>query len=511
MVRGRLSSVIFSVALLVVTSALLSTLYWAAATIFVRPLDIVEGEVLFEADRIRSNLALYTDPAVGAYDYGPVPARYLVLYPPVWPFFLSFLPKAWAAHAARLLVFALWYGLLGWIVLRAPRQHRRAAALAAMFVAGVWVLALFALVARPDALAVLCSGLALERVSRRLSTGVKVSLDAVSGGLFALAPWLKPNVVGAAPGAFFAVAFLAWLGARRASAVGAKSPLASAWGAVAPGIAGVALVSTCIAVTLTIVSGQAWITHLLASTGQPPSASLWFEQLGSRLPFFGLPLASAMFVGMRARKDPGAFVALLGLVSATAWCLLALAKIGSLSVYFLEPCVAGVIVFARAPIPASWREPRARFPLSVVALVQALWTGVGSMRSAFEHVPSDREQAAVIATARQTCGAPAGSIVLAEEPGVEFMMNGRIVQTPFQSTFLALRGKFPLHVWLSDVMHPEVACLVMQGDLLERPLSEVHIEHDRFGVELRRALVERFALVETRAGYYVYKVRPPED
>jgi hypothetical protein len=91
------------------------------------------------------------------------------------------------------------------------------------------------------------------------------------------------------------------------------------------------------------------------------------------------------------------------------------------------------------------------------------------------------------------------------------MMNGRIVATPFQSTHLARRGRFPLDAWLADVAHPSVACLVMQDGLLERPLDRVSVEHDRFGPDLRRALAARFHLVTLRGGYRIYRASDKDE
>ena len=74
-------------------------------------------------------------------------------------------------------------------------------------------------------------------------------------------------------------------------------------------------------------------------------------------------------------------------------------------------------------------------------------------------------------------------------------------------THLARPGQYPLALWKADITAPEIRCLVMESDLLERPLSQVNEADDRFGVELREALKQRFELVGEDSGLWVYKAR----
>lgn len=497
---ARLPRLVFLAALGVVVTALAATLVWAGTTAFVRPLDGVEGEVLFEADRLRDGLGLYTDVAVGAKDYGPVPARYLVLYPPVWPFVLSLGPARLAFETARGLGLLAWFGLLAYVVARAPRARRRACALGAAFAGGIWLLAFYGTSGRPDGVAVLASGLALERVTRR-SAGRSAAIDGLGGALFGLAAWLKPNVVGLAPGVFVGAALAAFFATQGSWTDRVRRVVR----AVLPGVGGIVVVSALIAGVLTSRTGSVWVEHLLASTGQPPDLRHWIDQLITRGPFVGLPLGFCVFVGGRAaRHDAGAAMATGALVGSIAWCILCLSKIGSASNYLLEPCVAAVIVLARADVPKLRVHPLA---LAVVTLVQALWTGLASWNSAREHITLDRQRAATLANVRASCGASPADLVLADEPGLELMMNGRIVQTPFQATHLSRRGRWPVEAWIADVSHPSASCLVMQDDLLERPLDAVDVVHDRFSPELRRVLRDRFELAYERTGYRVYRRR----
>jgi hypothetical protein len=72
--------------------ALALVLVWAVADVRARPPMGGEGEALFEAARMRAHLPLYTDPIEGAWEQGAPPARYYVLYPPLWSWALSLLP-----------------------------------------------------------------------------------------------------------------------------------------------------------------------------------------------------------------------------------------------------------------------------------------------------------------------------------------------------------------------------------------------------------------------------------
>lgn len=466
--------ILFGIAAIVVGASLLATLAWVVLTLGVRPIDGVEGDVLFEADRIRAGLPLYVDPRVGAHEYGEPPARYLVLYPPLWSAFLAMFPSV---VFARIVATFAWLGALAWIVVRAPKERRVAAAAFSALCVSIWVLALYGASGRPDSIAVLLSAVALERSGRRGDA------DVVAGALFALAAFVKPNVIGAAPGAIV-VAFLATRHLR--------------------GFASAVVTSVVVAGGLHLASGGKFVGHLLASTGQPPDASLFVEQLVHRVPFFVLPIGFAFVVGFVSRKDVGARIALGALVTSSVWSLVCLAKIGSATNYFLEPLACAVVVLARADLPSF---ARAGLALPIACIAQALWTGIASVKSATKEIGLSFQRADAIAKTRATCGAGEKDVILADEPGLERMLNARIVATPFQTTHLARRGLFDEKVWIADVTRPEVTCLYMQDDLLERPLDRVSVAHDRFGPELRRVLAARFEIVAHDEGYRIYRLR----
>jgi hypothetical protein len=480
-VKDRLTRLLLVAAAVVVGASALATFAWIVATVGVRPLDGVEGEVLFESDRIRAHLPLYVDPAIGAREYGAVPARYYVLYPPVWSWLLSFVPRSTslgidgAALIGRLVATFCFLLPFASIARRALREGRRDVLVAAASGGGMWTLALFGASARPDAAAIACSGIALVRAARRKE------LDVLCGVLLALAAWLKPNVVGIAPGAFLGCAI----------ALGPRSILRPLAGALGAGSA--------IGVILTAAASRAWLDHLLLSTGQAPSLSLWIEQMAARGPFFVLPFIAALVLGWRNRRDAGAAIATAALATSTGWAFLSIAKIGSASNYFIEPTVAAVVVLASVP------APRPTFAVAAFVLAQVSWNGVATIRSATERIGADRARGAMLAESRSRCGASEKDLVIADEPGIERMLDGRIVQTPFQSTHLSARGAFPLDAWRADLAAREVRCLLMQNDLLERATRSR--EHDRFPPQIVEMLRASFEPVEERAGYRLYRRR----
>ena len=78
---------------------------------------------------------------------------------------------------------------------------------------------------------------------------------------------------------------------------------------------------------------------------------------------------------------------------------------------------------------------------SVAALVQSVWVGVAGVRSSLEVLTNAPLRAAVLAAARTTCGASAGDVVLADEPGLEVMLDGRAVQMPSVMTERVRAGR----------------------------------------------------------------------
>jgi hypothetical protein len=456
------------------------TLVGAAINLRLRPLDGVEGDLIFEASRIRAGLALYTDPRIGALDYGPIPARYYVLYPPLWAAFLALFSPAWVTLVGRLVSALAYWGLLGALALSARPARRPSALLAALFVAGVYALAEFAGSARPDAVAVVIAGFALARSVR------KGRLDAVAGALFALAAWTKPNVLGMGVGAALACLVVAPRAAARCAA-----------GALA--------VSAVVVAGLERASSGRWLEHVVAGTGQPLRFHLFVHHLEARGQFFLAFLVLAGFWAWTARREPGAALALGALAASTAWACVTFAKVGSAANYWMEPCVAAVVVFSRVDPPTLSRDVR-RF-LTVAVPLQALWMGVGSVRATFESIDANRAHTRLLEHARALCGIDANQLVVGDEPGIEVTLDGRLVAHAFPLTHQALLGRYPLAPWIADLGREEIACVVTAHDRIERPPYEVDEDYDYFALPVRSALAARFAPAEESAGWAVYAAR----
>jgi hypothetical protein len=479
-VADRAARAGFAAAAGVVALSFAVTLVYLAATFHSRILECTEGALQFNAARLRDGLPLWVDPARGAWDYGPVPARFYAAYTGVWAFVLSLFPAGEGVAPARALSLLAWYGLLAWIAATSPPARRRAAVLAALFVGGTYSLALFGSEGRPDSAAILCSGVALTRSVRRDRVGF------VDAALFATGAFIKPNVLGLASGALLAEVVL-----RRARS----------W----PAIAGGAAASAVFAGVLQWASGGRWLSHLVAGNQAPLNLGLWLSQSVSALQFFGVPLVFAGYCALQSRRSPGGLRALASVVSSATWTLLTIAKPGAARNYWMEPAIAGVVVFSHLPLPPF--GPRGRVPMAVVALVQALWTGVGSIRSSIEAIVRSPAERAVVENARVAVGAHPGEVILGDQPGIEMMLNGRLVQTPVYMAVLGRAGKYPVDLWIEDISRPEVVGLVSGDDLLERPLDAEDVTTDTFLPSVRVALKRRFVLVEKAAGIYVYGLR----
>jgi hypothetical protein len=469
----------FRLAEAVVGASFVAVLVYVVTTFHSRILWGTEGALLFDASRFRAHLPLWVEPAQGAWDYGPVPARFYAAYTGVWAYVLSLFPESWEEIPARGLSLLGWYGLIAWIAASAPPSRRRATVVASLFVAGTYSLALFAREGRPDGPAVFFSGLALARAVRHGRVGI------VESALFAAAAFIKPNEVGLSSGALAAEVLLH----RRA-----------AW----PAVAGGAVVSATMILLLGLASGGQWLHHLTASIYAPPNLALWLDQAPSALQFFGVPLTVAGYCAWRGRREPGAWYAIAALVSSVAWALFTISKPGAARNYWMEPGIAAIVVFSCVPVPEV--PARRRLPAATLAVVQAFWMAVGSVRSSIEAIVQAPAERAVVDRARSTVGARPGEVVLGDNAGVEWMLNHRLVQTPIYMTVLGRAHRYPVDLWVQDASRPEVVGLVSTDDLLERPIEQEDV-NDSFLPELRRVFMRRFVLVERRAGIFVYGLR----
>jgi len=453
---------------LAVAASAAAAVAFALGLMRVRPLIYGEAEVLHEASRIREGLRLYTDPLAGAFDYGPVPTRCFVVYPPLWSWMLSHVPAGAAATFARAACSLSWFGALAWVAARARPGCRRAAWLAAGTAGGIYVIAIFATAGRPDSIAIALAAVALARAARR------GEVDAWTGALLALAAWVKPNVLGIGAGlALFALA---------------REPR-RVWRFAL----GAAAVSAPIAAVLHAVSRGAWWQHLVESTGQPLLFDTWWANVGPRAMFIA-PAAATSWLAWRGRGDPGVRAASSAWAASLVWSLVSLAKAGASSNYWMEPAVAAVVVAANAPVPAlsaSWRT--AGWWAIAGAAVWLAIPNVGGVLEAFQREPP---RAALLARARADCGARPGEVVVADTPGDEMTLNGRVIAPGFQTLFLVIDGRMPERTWADDMRRPQVVCAVEREGRVFHILPEVAAAFDVRFVEIER--VEDWRLYSLR-------------
>jgi hypothetical protein len=461
-------------------AALCAGLLYAFGTAFGRPIETVEGEIVFEAQRVREHLALYVDPIVGAHDYGAVPSRYYVLYTPLWPCILALVPAGAAVAAARLMSAVAWYGLLGFAALGAPTERRSAALAAAAWAGGTFMIVRHCASSTADTVAVVVAGAALLRALRIGRA------DGLVGALFALAAWTKPNVIGLGAGVILHEVFVG-----RARAI---KPIA----------AGLA-VSGVIAIWTSRMSHGAWIDHLFRSTVQPASLARAAREIVPRLPFLGFPHAFAVYGAARARASPTGRLLLWALASSLAWTAIEMGKVGSSTAYWLEPTLAAVVTMAHIPIPRVplWGAAGARGAIALAAIATLIW----NMTASFQASRAALERRNAIARARAECGARSADLVLADQPGLEMALDGRVLETPYQFTHLARKGLYPIDLWKSDIAAPQIRCLVTETDLRDPAPAAADLENERFGPEIRPALLARFELVTSDGGLWIYRAR----
>jgi hypothetical protein len=455
--------------------ATLATVGSLLLTIRTRVLDYAEGEVLFDASRIRDGLPLYVDLRTGALDYGPVPSRHFVVYVPTFAWALSFLPARLAAPLGRLASGAAWAGALAFIVGRARRECRRVALVGAVFLLGAYTLTSYATLARPDGVAVAIAGVAMAESVRRGGVGFW------RGAALALAAWTKPNVLGSLAGAMGAE-----LAVHRRRALWA--------------VLGLSAVTIPVVVLLEHVSRGAWMAHLIGSTKAPLLWSLLRGAMISRLPFFGAPVALAWVASWRGVRlcRTGSWHALAGSVTAFAWGLATQAKVGCASNYWMEPTLVALAALAHMPQPALARGRR--IASAALGLLQVLWVDLASWNSARENYVEARDQSALLMRVRESCS----GLVLADSPGLEMELDGRLLTSPLQLRYLVKSGGLPAERWVEVVRQRQVVCALTYSPI-DGPLPAG--EREATVPEVVQALSSKFVLIEHAAGLWFYKAR----
>jgi hypothetical protein len=475
----------------------------------------VEGQLLYEASRIRRGLPLYVDPLAGAFDDGPLPIRKYVLYTPVWPLLTSAVPTAYALVAWRTVAAIAWFlgilALAAWpaappgagpaprsdpwadpstdpstdTTIRAP-AFRPAALLAALSCGGFFLLARSGFEAKPDTVPALLSACALARTLRHKR------LDPLSAALFAVAALTKPNMVGVASGVFLCDAV-----ARRTRS--------------AASVAVAAIVAGGGASLFAWSSHGAWLVHLHASAMMPISPYRWVGYLRDYAALLGLPHAVVAALAWRAsRRARTVPYGPAGLTTSIAWACFAMGKHGSGTAYWLEPTMAMVAVLAYGdPISLG---ARGQALAALLAPIAPLVLGAMSAPFFWREWNAARRDAAHVEDVRAACGVGPGEAAAASDTGLEMALTGRVTWAPWATTFLVRSGAFPLSVLEADYARPALACFVDRGcdTVTPEPVPfDPGSEHSIFRFELRDTILRNFQLATRVDGECVFRRRTP--
>jgi hypothetical protein len=449
-----------------------------------RPYGAVEAELVFQASRIQKGFPLYVDPAVGAWEQGPPPSRYYVLYTPLWPWLLAHIsPGSLEATrtAGRLVNAVLLLAALVAVVRASKPANRLTVVTGAALALGFEMLVREATLADADMPAVLLSTLGLIRMNARRG------LDAVSAPLLAMTPLVKPSVLGGAVGAVLAHVIVN----RRAGTRRLLLPLAA--GAIVGG-AFVALYH--------VWSDGAWLRHIARATGQTISVERWFREFGARAFFLGVPHSLVCLAALRAGSS---LLATLPLVSSIAWATFAMAKHGSGTHYWLEPTMAALIALGTMPPLTSWSTPPLRWAGFAFVTAAAAVSLIGFARSPARYEAA-RERVAYV---RAACPLRPGEVVVAGSADLELEVNRRVLVPAWQSAYLIRTGRFPLDAWREDLARPQVRCLVHERDYLDPPPERIEgiTEVSPFRKELRDVVEKTFTLDSEFDGLLVFHRR----
>jgi hypothetical protein len=464
-------------------------LAYALATVSSRPYESVEGELAFEASRLRAHLPLYVDPRIGAFDYGPVPARYFAHYTPVGSAALSLVPATAAKVVARVASLSAWLATLALGVLGARPSHEprtatsggaRASLLFALFAAGCFFLVRGFVSGTADTLATLLATAALLRIVRH---------DALSPGdalLLGLAPLVKPNVLGV----FLGVCVVEGVRIkRRERPLGASSrALAVAVTTVAMGV-----------LVFEASSHGAWLEHLYWSAAPELRLGRWVEQFGARMVLLGVPhLAIGVIAYKRGTWSPYAVGAL---VASVAWAGFSMAKSGSATNYWLEPTAAALVTVATTRGAAFERDG---------ARVCAAVGGLSAFLSAFPLIRmwSDASAAArALPEVSRVCALAPGEMLGSPDAGIEVELTGRLWIPSFVMTHALRHGRFSTSSWRRDIALPALKCVVTRGEYFEvDPPNDPEERRDRLAdvVELKDAYDASFVRAADADPFRVY-------
>jgi hypothetical protein len=474
------------VGLLALASALATIAYVAHAFLFSSQ-SPVAAEIGFEALRVARRLPLYVDPWKGAWEDGAPPSRYYVLYTPVFPWIVgkasalvSSTPSlATVRSVGRTIAVLSWIAAQSVPVALAPRDRRRATAIATMIGAGIYFVARHAASMSPDTLATALVVIGVARAAR------KDAFDPLSAALVVAAPFVKPSCIGGIAGAAFVHLALRRPGWIRALAVAAATAL------------GLAALSH-------LASDGQWLANITRSTGQPLTLARWAQELGSRVMVLGLPHAFVAWLAWRRRAT---WIVVGPLLGSVCWATFAMAKHGSGAHYWLEPTALAVIAISRLPA-APPGERVARLLPWAAALFAVLVVAV-SWPQYLREPARYRRRAEAVAAIDQHCVRGEGQFVVSSDLDLELALNGRISVPSWQTGFLARTGRFPADAWREDLARPEVRWVAVALDPRLPPgtSNDERVELSPFYDVLEPTLLEHFAFDANVGGFFVFKRR----
>ncbi len=456
------------------------------------PDDPVAAEISFEALRVAHGWPLYVAPEIGAWEMGAPPARYFVLYTPVFSWLIGkltalfFVPSLAKVHlVGRALAFLSWVVIQVVPVITSPLSARRNTTFATVLAVSLFFLSRNSYSMSPDTFASMfvCLG-----VVRAVRVG---HVDSFAAALVAMGPFVKPSCLGAAVG----VAIVLLL---------RRHP--GWWRAVLSGL-GVVLV---LAAFSHIVSRGLWITHIISSTGQPLGWVRWTEQFGSRSVFLGIPHGLVAYLAWRRRV---AWEVLGPLVSSVLWCCLMMSKHGSGTHYWIEPSALAIVAVASMPLQRTptlkWRR-HANWFAHLASLFLVL---LCSARYWAHSIPEFSARRSRIELLKNHCNLGPGQFFVSSDASLELELNGRLSVPSWQSAFLVRKGTFPLEAWKSDLLRPEVQWLGLGGDIfapranLDQRSNDESVEEDPYREWMTELIRNNYIYDANVGGVFVFKRR----
>jgi hypothetical protein len=406
----------------------------------VNPLaEYAESCVVHAADRLGSGLPLYVDPKVGT--NAPYPSRYYVPYSPVtvaWTVLFPAGHRLVLARFANSLAFVVTSAILLW---DAKKQSAKVFWPVLLFPLTSYCFCQWAGNGKPDWIACLAVVLGFRRVLRKGEADSWVVL------LFLFGFWMKPSFLGLAAGTL--AMDVLW---RR------KAALRVVLTAFTLGLGSFG--------ALYWLSGGALRTHMQAAMAFYFQFDTFVENMLHYTQFFGGTIVATLCFRRWDRFLAGVFASLF-------LSLVAFGKLGASHNYWIEPIFAALIWLAspRQPLQISqqattckaaepWRY-RSRVWIGVIACMLSLVCSSTATFPAVRDLYARKDEGArAIAFAKQKCDLGPNDVAIAGEPGVEYVLNDRILS--HQLEFVLQQGKatFPTELFLEDAKRKELRCVV---------------------------------------------------